>query len=195
METIKEFKYKLIKNFLTKEEIQLCKNYSIIKHRLEDDPIMDSQGTDSSHYADHLTEALLLSKKEKMEECVGLKLLPTYSYYRVYTFAGELKEHIDRDSCEISVTIHIDSSGEEWPISIEGNKYNLNPGDAVVYLGCDLKHGRETFKGDYYIQCFLHYVDRNGNKTMFYKDMRDLWGEKNSKKLTNYYNNKNENNT
>jgi len=187
METIKQFKHKLIKNFLTKEEVELCKNYAIINHRLEDNPQMDIQGTDSSHYADTLTESLLLSKKQKMEECVGLKLLPTYSYYRVYTFGGVLKKHTDRHSCEVSVTIHIDSSGEEWPIFIEGSKYNLNPGDAVVYLGQDLKHWRETFTGDYHIQAFLHYVDFHGSNTMFYKDMRDFWGERVAERLERYY--------
>ena len=176
METIKQFKHKLIKNFLTKEEVELCKNYSIINHRLEDNPQMDIQGTDSSHYADTLTESLLLSKKQKMEECVGLKLLPTYSYYRVYTFGGVLKKHTDRHSCEVSVTIHIDSSGEEWPIFIEGSKYNLNPGDAAIYLGCEVEHWREEFKGDWHSQFFLHYVNKDGPNASLICDGRDRWG-------------------
>ena len=37
MGTIKKFKYKLIKNFLTKEEIKLLTDYCRIKHRLNFD--------------------------------------------------------------------------------------------------------------------------------------------------------------
>jgi len=37
MENIKNFKYKLIKNFLTKEEIKLLTDYCRIKHRLNFD--------------------------------------------------------------------------------------------------------------------------------------------------------------
>ena len=37
-----------------------------------------------------------------------------------------------------------------------------NPGDAVVYKGCDIEHSRREFEGEEYIQVFLHYVDIDG---------------------------------
>ena len=177
METIKDFKFKLIKNFLTKEEIELGKNYTIIKHRIEDEVKFDSQAPTCSYYADPFMESLLLSKRNKMEELTGLKLLPTYAYYRMYIFGSDLKKHSDRPSCEVSVTLCLASSGEDWPIYMEGVPCSLKPGDAVIYLGCDLNHWREEFKGDYCSQCFLHYVDANGKNKEFYKDKRKLWGE------------------
>ena len=33
----KDFKYKIIKNFLNKDEIELLKNYCVIRHRNYDD--------------------------------------------------------------------------------------------------------------------------------------------------------------
>jgi hypothetical protein len=54
------------------------------------------------------------------------------------------------------------SDGTEWPIFMNNNPIHMNPGDACIYLGCDLVHYREHFKGDWHAQCFLHYVDQNG---------------------------------
>jgi len=174
METIKNFKYKLIKNFLTKEEIELSKNYTIIKHRIQD-KISEDHTKAPSHYGDPFTESLLLSKREQMQKITGLELLPTYSFYRVYTYGSSLKKHSDRESCEISATVCLASSNDMWPIFMENNPVNLNPGDAVIYLGIELEHYREEFKGDFCSQCFLHYVDKNGKYKEFYKDKRYLW--------------------
>ena len=53
-----------------------------------------------------------------MEKNTGLELLPTYSYWRMYTY-GSYLNHIKIKSCEISVTISIGSSSEKpWPIYI-----------------------------------------------------------------------------
>ena len=45
----------------------------------------------------------------------------------------------------------------------EPHSYTLNPGDAVVYKGCEAKHWRNTFKRDQMnVQFMLHYVDAAG---------------------------------
>jgi hypothetical protein len=38
----------------------------------------------------------------------------------------------------------------------------MEPGEAVIYLGCEVEHWREEFKGNWQSQVFLHYVDANG---------------------------------
>jgi uncharacterized protein Veg len=177
----KDFKYKIIKNFLTLEEVETAKNYFIIRHRLNidqfDEKQMQSSTCDSYWYADPLTESFLLSKRKKMEEVTQLELLPTYSYSRLYTYLATLEKHKDRPSCEISVTVMVDSSGEKWPIFMDGTELNLEPGDAAVYLGCEVEHWREAFQGDWHSQFFLHYVNKNGKYTSFFKDNRVLWGQ------------------
>jgi hypothetical protein len=107
-------------------------------------------------------EKLLETKRKKMEEECGLSLYPTYSFFRMYTLYSDLKKHTDRPSCEISATVCLGGDKTEWPIYIEGNAVSLDPGDAVIYLGCDLQHWREKFLGDWQAQCFLHWVDANG---------------------------------
>jgi hypothetical protein len=102
-----------------------------------------------------------------MEKETGKKLLATYSYWRMYTKYSHLKKHKDRPSCEISVTVNVGSDGTDWPIIIEDNPIHLKTGDAAIYLGCELEHGREEFKGDWCAQTFLHYVDADGNNKRF----------------------------
>lgn len=161
----KDFKYKIVNNFLNKDEINIFKNYLNLKHRINYDSfdhMQISTTNDSYWYGDPLIETMLLTKRKKMEEETGLELLVTYGFGRVYTYGAVLDKHKDRPACEVSVTVTVGSSGEEWPIYIDDTKINLKSGDAVIYLGCEVEHWREEFKGDYHMQFFLHYVDKNG---------------------------------
>jgi len=127
-----------------------------------------------SHYADTAMETLLIDVLPIMQEKTGLKLIPTYSYARIYKKGDILERHKDRFSCEISTTLNL--GGDEWPIYIEakenvgtpdegfpavsenkGSKVILNPGDMLVYKGNLCEHWREEFTGEHCGQVFLHY--------------------------------------
>jgi hypothetical protein len=120
-----------------------------------------------SHYADIAMETLLLGLLPKMEKESGMKLVPTYSYARIYKKGDVLERHKDRASCEISATLNL--GGDKWPIFLEpsgktnkkGIKVDLNHGDMLMYKGCDLEHWREPFTGEICVQVFLHYNKKN----------------------------------
>ena len=38
----------------------------------------------------------------------------------------------------------------------------MQPGDAIIYRGCEVDHWREEFKGIMQSQVFFHYCNRNG---------------------------------
>ena len=159
----KDFKYKKIKNFLTKDELELFTKYMIIRHKWNINNFDFKQDQwDTCFYTDPLSESLLLTKQQLVEKETGIELFPTYSFTRMYTFASNLKEHSDRPACEISVTVMLGSDGTPWPIYMEDTPILLEPGDACIYLGCDLKHRRDEFEGDWHSQVFLHYVDKKG---------------------------------
>jgi len=100
---------------------------------------------------------------------VGLDLVPTYSYTRIYTKGDILQRHSDRAACEISVTVSI-----AIPKGAESSVIHLKPpnmpetavemfeGDACIYAGTEVEHWREPFSEDGYIQLFLHFIDRHG---------------------------------
>ena len=119
-----------------------------------------------SHYADLVMETLLLGLIPRMEKETGFKVYPTYSYARIYKNGDVLHRHSDRYSCEVSTTLNL--GGDPWPIYLEpsgkqgmaGIKINLNPGDMLIYRGCDLEHWREAFEGQHCGQVFLHYNDQ-----------------------------------
>jgi len=172
-----EGKYKKIENFVTKEELNLLKNYCKIVHRLNCTEFDNQCGHATTGYYGHpVMEALMIKQTKKIAEIVGKKVMPTYSYWRSYTMGDILPKHKDRPECEYSVTLMIDSCGTEWPIFLDGTPINLKPGDGIVYKGCEAWHWRETFKGDYHAQCFLHYYDPETNKKAKAVDGRVLWG-------------------
>jgi hypothetical protein len=173
------FKYKLVKNFLTQEEYKLLIDYCRIKHRINFESFdfaMNDNG-DTFFYGDPIMESLMVNKLKLMEKEIGMELLPTYAFWRMYTKNADLKKHKDRESCEISVTIMLGSDGTKWPIYVDGVEFELESGDAVIYAGCEVEHWREEFKGDWHAQTFLHYVNKNGPNREWFKDKRKLYGE------------------
>ena len=121
-----------------------------------------------SHYADTAMETLLQNVQPKMEEETGLSLIPTYSYARIYKKGDILERHKDRYSCEVSTTLNL--GGDTWPIYLEpsgetgkeGVKVDLEPGDSLIYRGCEVEHWRKAFEGENCGQVFLHYNDASG---------------------------------
>ena len=131
-------------------------------------PIGDDRvPTSCSVYNLVTTLELLAYKTAEISDIIGQYVIPTYSYFRTYHNGSELLPHTDRPACEISLTVHI-GSDEPWEFFIDTpsdeRKYiNLEPGDAILYLGCMAKHGRlDKYKGEEYTQVFLHYVRSRG---------------------------------
>jgi|TARA_R100000656_G_scaffold108813_1_gene80893 hypothetical protein len=188
----KKKKYQLIKKVISKDMAHFIYGYFLMKRRvtkkfLEDryiSPFEEGWGTWTdaqvpntySHYGDLVMEALLQKVKPKMEKETKLKLVPTYSYARIYKKGDKLRRHKDRFSCEVSTTLHL--GGDPWSIFLDptggdfvideqkeihkpnapkGIKVDLKPGDMLIYLGCELEHWREVFQGQNCAQVFLHY--------------------------------------
>ena len=140
----------------------------------------------------------------KLEEIIGRKLYNTYYYDRYYFPGQELSKHADRDACEISVSIHISTNLEgkdaKWPFMIktpdtysdkkktavlvpgEERSLSLEPGDGLLYKGCERPHWREAMPGKvkkvfgkkvelYYHQIFFHYVLADGQRAHCAGDM------------------------
>ena len=118
----------------------------------------------------------------KIEREIKLRLYPTYNYFRVYNSESTLPIHIDREECEISITLNLGYDGDyNWPIWIRDSdnidhEVTLEPGDGLIYKGFDLKHWREP--ADERVICqsqlFMHFVDQNGPYENLLLD-EDFW--------------------
>jgi len=180
--------YCVIQNAISSDVVSLISQYALFdemhnsnnRKRLSDIQVPNAY----AKYGDPAMESLLLLMTPKMEEVTGLKLHPTYSYFRIYRNGDELKIHKDRPSCEISTTICLnhsyDSTKFQWPIYIDGKKVCLNPGDMAIYKGLELDHWREPLVIDepvWHVQAFLHYVNADGPHASWKYDRRDQLGE------------------
>ena len=141
--------------------------------------------------------------RKKLEEIIGRKLYNTYYYDRYYFPGQELSKHADRDACEISVSIHISTNLpddlKDLPFKIktpdtyrdkkksavmvpgEERSVILNPGDGLIYKGCERPHWRDPMPTPrvrrrdkwlkrsqpeyYYHQIFFHYVLQDGQRS------------------------------
>ena len=186
--SFEEKKYLVVKNVLNTETVSLlqiqtqmlenvmCYNYNTIPALF---PFGDKQTKNSfSYYGALFTDSLLLLLQPIMEQSVGRKLFPTYSYMRIYYKDGALEKHTDRPSCEFSATLCIKCDAETpWPIFFQdptGKEVSLTlkEGDMCIYKGDELPQWREPCQYDKHIQFFLHYVEANGKYSDFKFDKR-----------------------
>lgn len=196
--SIEEFKkngFTLIKNVINPELRDVITQYALFDEIQDFNPDKIQVPNAHSKYADPAMEAILLHMQPIIEKNIGFSLYPTYSFYRVYRKGDILKPHKDRPSCEISATLcfnySYDDSEYTWPIIMDGNKIDMNPGDVVIYRGVDLEHSREEFipknENDWHVQAFLHYVDSKGIYSEYKFDKRNSIGEiEYNKNIKNY---------
>lgn len=167
-EQFQKFGYILIKNFIDSHTIKIISKYMENKIQREEWTEGDDQSS-YCYYSDPLIEVILDQSLNQVSNITGKELLPTYSYMRIYTEGNELKKHVDRPSCEISLTVNVAYMGEPSPIFLMSQKndkpisYVLNKGDAIVYKGCEIEHWRNPVeKNNIVVQFMLHYVDKYG---------------------------------
>jgi hypothetical protein len=163
----------LIRGFLGDEAVSTISQYMENKVNRYGFKIKGTEEDDISSYswyADPLIEVILVNSLGAVEEITKKKLYPTYSYNRVYMDNDSLVRHTDRGACEYSVTVNIATEGSLWPMFFKSPKgeecsFRLNPGDAIVYKGCDVEHWRENMESEgvkLNAQLMLHYVDTEG---------------------------------
>ena len=81
----KDFKYKIIKNFLTKEEVKLLNSYCDIKHRtnLNTFELSPCSNFDTGFYGDPVMESLMLNKKNILESKTFTNLFLLENVYKI----------------------------------------------------------------------------------------------------------------
>lgn len=200
----KENKFIVVKNFITPELIQVVYQYMLMKVRTDqvwrDEPQVP--GTPSI-YGDTLTETLMMMVTPRVEELIGKKLYPTFSSMRVYKNGDTLPPHIDRPSGEFGLTLclgfdngDVDDPYYRWKIYMDNSKdyrrfrydagkeagpeegvsVEMEPGDCVIYYGCEVRHWRNTFAGKSHAQAFFMYVDQDGPYAKYRYDSRPQLG-------------------
>jgi len=153
--------YKVVRNLLSRQTAEFIGLYFLNLQNFYTGNTKDPQTLGApSYYSHSVNETLLVMLLNELKEKTDLDLHPTYSYLRVYKKGDELAFHTDRPACEISCTINLKQS-HPWPIYMDGKKVILKPGDACIYKGEEVDHGRHPFEGDYCIQVFCHYVNKH----------------------------------
>jgi PKHD-type hydroxylase len=134
-----------------------------------------------SVYGDPILDNLLQVLAAPLSAQLGIQLLPTYTYARIYRPGETLVRHIDREACEISgtMTLGFDPGSGIWPIyftgdrdDVVGTSVEINTGDLVMYHGNELWHWRPAYRGKWQVQVFFHYVDANGPHASWANDKR-----------------------
>lgn len=163
---LQERKYLILRDFLDadqalvlgKEYQEWCARYSVKgDHQVS---------ASSAFYNWDKFKELQYDKIGYLNNLLGIYLFPTYNYARSCFNEAVMGRHKDRSGCEISITCHL-SGDQKWPIFFhphgkEPLGITLSPGEAILYLGCEIDHWRDPYGGDHYNQVFFHYVNSRG---------------------------------
>lgn len=115
-------------------------------------------------------------------QLTGADVLPSYDYFRIYGAGDICRVHSDRPSCEHSLSLTLTySDGADWPLEVGSHRVEsegpcfddwgdeaftsvaMQPGDAVLYRGIDLRHGRtRPNPNQWSAHLFLFWVERGG---------------------------------
>lgn len=150
------------------------------RHLYPDANLADLCENTFARYSPLMMEALSVHLQPMVEETVGMKLYPVYSYARIYYEGSELEKHHDRESSEVTLSICLEKE-EDWPLYVQNEKgevhaINLDVGDVGIYSGRKHQHWREPLKGKRHIQAFLQYVDAAGDSAWLKYDTRACLG-------------------
>ena len=145
-------------------------------------PLSKQQTVDiSGHYYRPLT-TFLWGLTPIIGELTGADVLPSYDYFRIYHKDDICRVHSDRPSCEHSVSLTLAySDAAPWPLEVGSQRVDsegpcfddwgdepfssvaMQPGDAVLYRGIDLRHGRtQPNPNRWSAHLFLFWVERGG---------------------------------
>lgn len=117
---------------------------------------------------------------------VGRRIVPSFSFFRVYMAGDRLLVHTDRPSCEYALSLSLAyGDGIVWPLELGRKRYDyaeiadrpkeesfgedayqtvmLDPGDGLLYRGVNLRHGRmQPNPNRWSAHLFLFWVDAEG---------------------------------
>ncbi len=145
-------------------------------------PLSKQQTVDiSGHFYRPLT-TFLWGLTPIIAELTGADVLPSYDYFRIYQKDDICRVHSDRPSCEHSLSLTLAYSDDvPWPLEVGSTRVSgeepcvedfgdepfsaiaMQPGDAVLYRGIDLRHGRTIPNPNRWsAHLFLFWVERGG---------------------------------
>lgn len=173
--------YTVVRRVFGQGQMELFKTYALLQQHAPNYYTYEKMTDSLGRYADAYGETLLLAAQPVLEQACDHRLLPCYSFLRIYREGSALPRHMDRPSCEVSASLTVGGSAQAaWPLGIESggrdHAVELAPGDLLLYKGAERPHWRDRFDGQFWVQLFLHYVDASGRYTAYKFDGRDYIG-------------------
>lgn len=180
----------VVPKLLSDQDRKLCLNYlEVIKERYKKARGLTGGMVENdkhhpktfSYYSPLCTEVFLLKLRSEIEKVVSNKLVPSFSYARIYYKGSELERHVDRKHAKFGVSICLDRDQFDWPLVIQDRlgreqEINLSIGDAVIFKGMELEHYRKKFEGNFQTQMFLFYMPAETTDASKFLDGRTSLG-------------------
>lgn len=154
----------VLREWLSDDERALAESYFrvlLAGHALEIEPGGHSWGL----YGDPFADAMMMRAVAVVSKQAGRRVYPSYGYWRLYWPGATLPIHTDRAACDWTMSVSIANEpglpawGLETQVGSSKDSIVLRPGDAALFRGREIAHGRETPAPGWSVWLFLHCVD------------------------------------
>lgn len=192
----------VLKNVISQDLLSYILSIAEIEKNLNlDKTIVSEKDTDVSklsnvpgnseyEYGSLKSDGLFPLITEIYRDVTKRNLVPSFSYYRTYYKNSSLDRHLDRPSCQYSITTPIGSyNNESWDIYIKSlygqeHSVSLSAGDVLFYRGEICEHWREPLDNEWSTHVFMHWIDFDQpDYKQYYLDGRDSLGFEWNKKF------------
>ena len=170
--------YDFKKSVLTSRECQEI--YDILKHKVSLGEFNngDAQCKSSQGFYGGLPDHIIEKFHPIVAEFAQCNVNYSYNYSRTCPHGEVLPIHKDRTACQFSVTVNIHNTTIPWPFWVthpgtqESQSFEMQPGDCLLYLGCEVPHWREYNQGQEVCQSFIHFCDDDSFKEVSQTEYR-----------------------
>ena len=175
--------YILVEDLVRPEQLTLMARAMDLNH--QGGQLVDQSASSATEalgaYSPVLGDMLLRHCRAPIGTIVGRDLVESYSYWRLYLEGSALRPHKDREACEISATITIETApgAKPWPITLidlqgEIADIVIPAGAGLLFRGNLMQHWREPLTAPSHKQIFLHYVRKDGPYSDYAFDRRNV---------------------
>jgi hypothetical protein len=164
-ETFEQNNYLVVRNVLDPYLVKfLASYYQSVRNNEAGN--FETDRTSLNCNGDACGDTVMYSLRTKIEELVGLELLPTYSFVRIYKNGESVGRHRDGPANQVSCTMCVSRDDVDWPLKFSDgtteDQVVLEPGDGVVYRGYMMDHWRDKFTGNNQVQVIVGFVVKDG---------------------------------
>lgn len=168
---LRDHRFVILRGLLSPALLAACRNYA--RGLKSEGFLRFEQGRHVAHNEAICQELHRYLALPVVNKLISSNLVPSYSFLSHYPQGSSLKEHVDREQCELTLTVMTDfrprpAGACSWPLILKTetgkSRIYLGCGDGLLFYGRELPHRRPRLTNGRSCTCILFHFVKPGFK-------------------------------